>query len=153
MQIDFHGARLRAGTAKRRGIGEMLPILKSAQMGRNYGTDRTLIGCPIAVAADVAIDGADIQACAAADTMEGIALFGVGEEVRSLIVQQHNVKLLRAVGFAWLARTAVKRVIARQRLSGACSGEHGQEECEILELRKDFLDSHERDMHLWAAHR
>ena len=139
MKIDLHGACLRACATKRRGVGEMLPILKPAEMRRDHGTNRTLIRCPIAMAADVAIDRADIQACAAADAMKGIPLLAVGEEVGSLVVQEHQMEFFGSVGFAWLARTAVERVIARQRLPCAGGGKHGQEECEILKLRKDFL--------------
>ena len=118
----------------------MFPILKSAQMRRDHGTNRTLIGCPVAVASDIAVNGGAVETCSTADTMKGVTLLAVGEEVGSLVVQEHHMEFFGSVGFAWLARTAVERVIARQRLPGAGGGKHGQEECEILKLRKDFLD-------------
>ena len=148
MKIDLDGAGLGAGAAKRGSIREMLPVLQPAQMRRDHRADRTLISRSVGVAADVAVDGADIQARAAADTMKGIALLGVREQVRSLVVQQHQMEFLRPVGFARLARAAIERVVARQRLSGARGGKHRQEERQIFKLRKDFLDAHQRDVHL-----
>ncbi len=56
------------------------------------------------------------------------------------------MELLGAVDFAGLARAAVERVVAGERLPGARGGEHGQEKREVLEARQDFLDAHDGDV-------
>src|SRR5580658_4585735 len=111
MEVDADRARFRAGAAKRGGRGKVFPILETAQMGRNDRANRTLIGRAVGVPADVSENRAHIQARAAADAVERVALFGVGQKFRAAIVEQDNMKLFRAVALARLARPAVKRVV------------------------------------------
>ena len=102
----------------------------------------------VGVAADVAENRADVQARAAADAMQRVALLGVGEQFRAAVVEQHDVKFLRAVGFAGLARAAIHRVVTRQRLAGAGGGEHRQKQREVFKPRQNFLDAEQRDHRL-----
>ena len=97
MEIDFHRARARAGAAERRRVREVLPILQAAQVRRDDGADRPLIRRAVGVAADVLENRADVQTRAAADAMERVALLGIGEEARAVIVEQDDVKFLRPV--------------------------------------------------------
>src|SRR5271156_254356 len=97
----------------------MLPILQAAQMGRDDRADRALVGRAVGMAADVFENRADVEARAAADAVERVALLGVGQQLRAAIVEQDDVKLLRAVAFAGLARTAVKRVVTGEGLPSA----------------------------------
>ena len=67
MEMNFDRACFGAGAAKRTGIGKMFPILQPAQMRCYHRTDRAGIGRPIGMAADVAENGAYIEASAATD--------------------------------------------------------------------------------------
>ena len=78
----------------------MFPVLQSAQVRRDDRADRALVSCAVGVAADVLENRADIEARAATDAVERVALFGVGEQFRAAVVEQDDVKLLRAVDFA-----------------------------------------------------
>ena len=97
VQINFHRARLGAGAAKRTGVGKMFPILQAAQMRRDDRADRAAVSRAVGVAADVAENRADVQARAAADAVQRVALLGVGEQFGAAIVEQDDVPFLRAV--------------------------------------------------------
>ena len=84
----------------------MFPILQSAQVGRDDRTDRSAVSGAVGVPADVAENRADIQARAAADAVERVALLGVRQQFRAAIVQQDHMPFLGTVGFAGLARAA-----------------------------------------------
>src|SRR5665213_2988123 len=111
----------------------MFPILQAAQMWRDDRTDRPAVSRAVSVAADIAKNRADIQARAAADAMERVALLGVGEQFRALIVEQHDVPFLRAVAFAGLARAAIHRVVTRQWLARSRRREHRQKQREVAQ--------------------
>jgi len=70
--------------------------------------------------------GQNVEARAAADAVERVALLGVGQQFGAAIVEQDDVELLRSVDFAGLARSAVKRVVTGKGLPGAGGGEHGR---------------------------
>ena len=72
-------------------VRQVFPILQAAQVRRDHGADRSLIRRAVRVAADVLVDGADVQARAAADAVQGVALLGVGQQARAIIVEQHHV--------------------------------------------------------------
>jgi len=56
-----------------------VPILQAAQVRRDDRTDRAAVDRAVSVATDVFENRADVQARAAADTMEHVALLDVGE--------------------------------------------------------------------------
>ena len=87
MQVDLYGTGLRAGAAKRTGMREMLPILQAAQVRCDDRANWPRIGGAVSVSADVAKDGANVQASAATNTMEGITLLGISEQRCSLVIQ------------------------------------------------------------------
>src|SRR5207237_6102545 len=97
----------------------MFPIVQTAQVGRDDGADGTGVSRAIGVAADIAVDGTDVEAGAAADAVKRVALFGVGEELGAAVVEQYHVIVLRAIGFAGLTRPAVKGGVTRHGLSRA----------------------------------
>ena len=70
-----------------------------------------------------------------------VALFGVRQQFRAAVVQQHDVKFLRAVGFARLSRSAIKRVVAGDGLPGARGGQHRQEQGEVGKSGQNFFNS------------
>src|ERR1035438_3464065 len=106
----------------------MFPVLQAAQMRRDDRADGAAVSSSVSLAADIAENRADIQARTAADAMKRVALLGVGEEFRAMIVEQDDVPFLRAVAFAGLARAGIHRVVARHRLAGAHRREHWQEQ-------------------------
>ena len=78
--------------------------------------------------------------------MQGVALFGVGQDPRPGIIQQHQVELLRTVAFALLPGSGVKRIITGHRLAGAGGRQHRQQDREVVEMVHDLLDARKRDM-------
>ena len=70
MQVDFDRAGFGASAAQRTGIGKVPPILQSAQVRRDDGTDRPAIDGAIGMPTDIAEDGADIQTRATADAAQ-----------------------------------------------------------------------------------
>ncbi len=69
--------------------------------------------------ADVAIHRTDVQAGAAADAMQHFPFFGVGQQAAAAVIEQHNVKLFRAVGFAQAPGAAGERAVRGDRLPRA----------------------------------
>src|ERR1035437_5446285 len=98
MQIDPHRTNVRAGAAKRAGVGQVRPLLRGTQMRRDDGNDGPLIGGAIRVAADILVNRAGVETRAATDAMQGIALLGIGEQTRANVVEENDVKFPRAVG-------------------------------------------------------
>ena len=119
----------------------MFPILQAAQMRRDDRTDRAAVSRAVSVAADVPKNRADVQAGAAADAMERVALLGIGQEFGAMIVQQHDMPFLGTVAFAGLAGAGIHCVVTRQRLTGAHRGQHGQKKRKIFKFRQDFFDA------------
>src|SRR6266540_2517668 len=105
-EIDFHGARLAARAAERTRKRKMFPILQATQMRRDDRADGAGISRAVGVAAHVAENWADIQARAATDAMQRIALLGVRQQLRAAVIEQHHVIFLGAIEFARLTRTA-----------------------------------------------
>src|SRR5579862_3076408 len=146
MQINFHGASVRARAAEGRRIGEMVKLVNAAQMGSENAADWARISGAVSVAANSAKHRANIEAGAAANAMQHVALLDVREQFGSAIVEQHDVEFLGAVDLIRLARAANQSVIAGDGLASACSGKDGPKQGEILEPRNHFFDSRERDM-------
>src|SRR5258708_34437937 len=61
MEVNLYRAGLGASAAKRAGIREVLPILRTAQVRGDHGANRSRIGRPVGVAADIAENRTDIQ--------------------------------------------------------------------------------------------
>lgn len=133
MEINFDRACLGAGSAKRGGGREVFPVLQAAQMGCDHGPNRALVSGAVTMAADVSEDRADIETGTATDAVKGIALFGVGEQLGAFVVENDEMKFLRAVNFAGLAWTTIERIVTGEGLARACGGEHGQEKGEVIE--------------------
>src|SRR5438045_1862150 len=64
---DPDGADLAAGAAQRRGLGEVPALGAARQQRRQHGAHRAAVDGVVGVAADPAVDGADVEAGAAAD--------------------------------------------------------------------------------------
>ena len=116
----------------------MFPILQPAQVRRDDRADRAVISRAVGVAADVSENRADVQASAAADAVERVALLGVRQQFRAVIVQQHDVTFFRAVGFAGLARAAIQRVVAGHGWPAPAVASIGRNSARSSSLGKTF---------------
>src|SRR5262250_2232248 len=115
--------------------------LTATQVRREHTADGPLIRGAIRVAADIAVHRTDIQAGAAADAVQHLALFGVCQQTAAAVVEQHDVKLFRAVSFSRLAWSGDQRAIRGDRLAGAGGGESGPKSGEIDQTRNHLLNS------------
>ncbi len=147
VQINFDGTGFGAGAAQGRGLRQMFPILKPAQMRCDDRANRPLISRAVTVTADVFENRANIQTGAATDAVQRVTLFGVRQQFRAAVVQQHDVKLLRAVGFARLSRPAIKRVVAGDGLPRARRRQHGQEQGEVGKSGQNLFNPDNRHVH------
>src|SRR5918997_1347582 len=141
-----HGARLPARAAKRGGEGQILGLLGSLQQGCDDGADRTGVGRAVGVAAGLAVDGADVQAGAAADAVEGLLELGP-EELRAAVVHQDQVKLLCPVELTLAAGPGDEVGVDGELLAGPAPPEKPDEDREVLEARDHLLYPHHDDVH------
>src|SRR5580693_7096342 len=111
----------------------MRPFLCVAQMRRDDGADRALIGGAVRVAADILVNRADVETCAAADAMESVALLGIGKQAGATVIEEDHVKFLRAVGFALLPWSADQRTIRGDGLARATPGQQRPEQRKVFE--------------------
>ena len=100
--IDLHGAGLVTGAAKAAGLGEVFELGQALKQGRDEGADGTGIDAAVCVAADFAVDGAGIKARPAADAAKRFAVFGVGEDFGSPVVEKNQMEFFRPVFFTGL---------------------------------------------------
>ena len=78
MQINLYRANVGATAAEAAGVGEMGEFF-AAQVRRDDAADRALVGRAVTVTADGFVNRAGVQARAATDAVERVALLGVGE--------------------------------------------------------------------------
>ena len=79
--------------------------------------------------------------------MEAVALFGIGQNRRAGVIEEHQMHLLRPVALPRPGRSGIERVVTGQRLAGAGGGEHRQEHGQIVEMLHHLLDARQRNMH------
>jgi len=84
-----------------------LNSLMPFRCGRKDAADWTGIGGAVGMASDMAEDGTDIQARAAANAVQHFALLGVGEQRTASVIDQHHVELFRSIGFAGSSRPPI----------------------------------------------
>ena len=90
----------------------------------------------VRVAARATIDGARVHARTTADALQRLPVLGVGNPLRSAVVDQHDVHVVgRRTGLAEVAR---KR---RRGLTRTCSAEHALEDGQTLVVGNDFLQA------------
>src|ERR1700723_2621038 len=97
----------------------MVELVNSAEMRSEDAANWAGIRSAIGVAANSAKHRAHVEAGAAADAMQRVALLDVREQFASAIVEEYDVKFFGAVDFVWLARATNQSVIASDRLAGA----------------------------------
>ena len=91
-----------------------------------------------------------IEARAAADAVERLALFAVGQQLGAAVVEQDHVELVGAVDFAWRVAARKERRVDRERLARGAARQQLQEYRQILRARNHLLDAGDRDVNLWA---
>ena len=123
-----------------------MKLVDPAQVRSEDAADWAGVRGAIGVAAHSAKHRADVEAGAAADAMQHVALFDVREQFASAIVEQYDMEFFGPIDLIRLARAADQSVIASDRLAGAGGGEDGPKQREILEPRNHFFDAGERDM-------
>src|SRR5215469_13201681 len=96
--------------------------IATPQMRCQHAADRTLVGRVVRVPADIAVDRTDVQASAATNAMQHLALLSVGQKTAPSVIYQDNVKFFRTIGFSWLTRAGNERAVCRDRLPCAGGG-------------------------------
>src|ERR1700751_791129 len=124
----------------------MVELINAAQMRSENAADWTGVRGAVGVAAHSAKHRADVEAGAAADAMQPVALLDIREQFRSAIVEQYDMEFFGTINLIRLPRAADQSVIASDWLAGAGGGEDRPQQREILEPRNHFFDAGERDM-------
>src|SRR6201996_1702311 len=78
--IDLDRADFVAGSAQRRRIGKRLRVLHVKELRREYCTDGTRVNGAIGVASCLPIDRTGVETSAAADAVQRLSRFRVGED-------------------------------------------------------------------------
>ena len=121
-------------------------VLQTLEQRRDSGADRAGVDRAIGVSAtNFAVYGAGVEAGSAANAAEEFAGF-FAENLGAAVVEENDVELLRAIGFARLAGASDDGGVDGEWLSGRAAGEKLEKDGEVVELWDDFLDAHERDM-------
>ena len=97
------------------------------------------------MAARARVDGADVEAGAAADAGERLAADLVGEHVRAAVVEQHDVEVLRPVA---RRDAGPERRVRVHALAGRRARQQLEEDLEILGRRDQLLDPDDGDQRL-----
>src|SRR5215467_3660732 len=92
-----------------------------AQMRSEHAANRPLINGSVAMATDVPVDRADVQAGSAADTMQDLPLFGVGQQPAAAVIHQHHVKFFGSISLSGALGTSDQSAIRSHRLASARS--------------------------------
>ena len=77
--------------------------------------------------ANIFEDGTYVEASATANAPQGIALLGISQQARPMIIHEHQMKFFRTVDFALLAWASNHGVITGHPLPCASSTQHGEQ--------------------------
>ena len=144
--VDFDGADLAAGPAEAGSLGQILGLAQADQGGGNDGADGAGIDPTVSMAANFAVNRADVKAGGATDAVQGLPQVRVGQQFRPAIVHQHQVKLLRAVLVGGAARAADHTDVAGQTLAGGGAGQQPQKQGQVLQRRDDLFHPGDADV-------
>jgi len=110
----------------------MIKFVNATEMRSENASDRARVCGSVRVSADGAINRAGVQAGAATDAVQSVALFGIGEQFGAAIIEKDDVKFFGACEFVRSARAADQSVVASDGLARAGCGEHRPKQREIL---------------------
>ena len=144
--VDLHGASVAAGAAQGRGVGQVFGLGQAHEFRGYDGADGAGIDPSVGVAAHALVDGADVEAGAAADAVEGFAEGGVGQQAAAPVVHDDQVELFRAVLVGGAAGAGDHADIGGDALAGGGTGEQTEEHGQVGEGGDDFFHTGEADM-------
>ena len=144
---DVDGADLVTRAAEGRGLGQVgkLGEFFAREERCEHGAYGAGINAAVGVSAGLAVDGAHVEARAAADAAEDLAAVA-GEHVGAAVVDENHMHLLRPVGLCGRLGAADELGVNRELLGGGGTGKEVEEESEVAVARQDFFDADERDM-------
>jgi hypothetical protein len=87
-----------------------------------------------------------IQARAAADAEQRLALSGIGENLGAAVVEKDDIKFVGPVRFSGLACSSETGCVDRQRLTGSAASQKFQENGQILRAGNQLLNAGEGDV-------
>src|SRR5688500_384378 len=99
------------------------------------------------MAAGLAVDRADIEACAATDAAKNIAALG-RENIGASVVDEDDVHLFGTVGLRRGFRTGDELSVNGELLGGARSCEQVEQKTQVFVAWDEFFDPDERDVTL-----
>src|SRR5579871_4716136 len=126
-------------------------ILTDAVVERcQNAADGAAIDAAVRMAADTAINGTGIQTRPAADALQAFAKRRA-EDFRAAVIENDEVKFLRAVQFTGSALASQNRRVDGKRLARRAAGEELQENGQILQAGDNLFHPHDGDMHARAS--
>ena len=129
-------------------MGEIARTVLSCEGWGDDRADRTGIDRAVGMPAHLLVDGADVEAGAAADAGQGLALQGCGELIAATIVQQYEVDGLGAFGVWTGLGSGEEGLVGGHGLPGCRSWEEAQEHIQVSKTWNDLLDTGDRHVHL-----
>src|SRR5262249_33678151 len=117
MMVQINAHRTNAGTrpAQRRSIRKVFEFV-SPQVRRKYATDRTAVNRSVGMTTNVPAHRTNVQARAAADAVQHLSLFRVGQQTAAAVIDQYNMKFFRPIGLASSSWSTDQSSVSRDRL-------------------------------------
>src|SRR5207253_5636598 len=136
--VDADGAGVGARAAERRGVRQLLHRAGAVEHRGQEDADRTRIRVAVRVAADLPVDGAHVEARAAAQAVERLPE-RAGDLRDAAVVEQDQVELVGSFQLAGPSRSLHERRVDGELLAGRTLGENGQEYGEVRHGRDDLF--------------
>src|SRR3989449_4913531 len=124
--VDPHRACVDTRPAERGGVRQLLHRAGAVQHRRQQYPDGARVGVAVGVAADLAVDGADVEARAAAQTVERLAEWP-GELIDPAVVEEDQMEFLRPLELPRAPRALDERRVDGELLAGRALREDRQE--------------------------
>src|SRR5690349_8199289 len=121
--VDFHRTRFVARAAQAGRLRQILEITEPLKQRRDQRADRPGIDAAVRVSADLAVNRARVEARAAADAAQRLAIFLAREDFAAAVVDQDEMEFLGAIALSRDARAAEDVRVDRDRLAGRAAGE------------------------------
>ncbi len=139
---DFVARPAEAGSFRQ--VGQFRETVAGEQRAE-HGADGAGIHAAVGVAAGLAVDRADVEAGAATDAAEDLAAVA-GQHFCTAVVDEDDVRLLRAVRLAGGFGAADELVVNGELLAGARATDQVEEEPEVAVGGDEFFDADYRDV-------
>src|SRR5581483_9271602 len=143
---DPDRARVGAGRAERRGVGQVARALEAVHQRGEDRADRSSVDAAVRVPADLPEHRAHVLTGTAPDAVEHRAVLG-RKQGRTAVVEDHDVELLGPVRLVAAARAVYHIDVGGDALPRRARSEERQEHGELAKGRDDPLHAHHRDVH------